>query len=107
MDTILNLTEYSEHIGVLEKEIRGHSRKYEHKIPRYLYWLYLNKNGIDKRSIAQKFNIIHFSIMNCIKTIKHNTHLKLSLLHKNPLVSISLFSLPFIFQVIIHFTNDT
>lgn len=50
MGTILTLTEYSEHIVVPAKEIKGHSRKYEHKIPRHLYWLYLNKNGIGKRA---------------------------------------------------------
>lgn len=33
MVTILTLTEYYEHIVVPEKEIKGHFRKYEHKIP--------------------------------------------------------------------------
>lgn len=39
MDTILTLEEYSERIGVPEKDIIGDSRKYEHKIPRQLFWL--------------------------------------------------------------------
>lgn len=71
MDTILTLREYSEHIGVSEEEIKGHSRKYEYKIPRHLYWLYLNKNGIGKRSIARKFNMVHSSIVNGINTISN------------------------------------
>lgn len=67
----LTLEQYSERIGVPVKEIKGRSRKYEHKIPRHLYWLYLNKNGISKRDIARKFNMVHSSIVNGINTISN------------------------------------
>ncbi len=71
MDTILTLKEYSEHIGVPEKDIIGDSRKYEHKIPRHLYWLYLFQNGFTKRSIARKFNMNHSTIINGLRTVSN------------------------------------
>lgn len=70
MNTILTLEQYSEHIGVPEEDIKGLSRKYEYRIPRQLYWLYLNtKAGLSKRGIARIFNMDHTSIMNGIKTV--------------------------------------
>lgn len=70
MNTILTLREYSEHIGVPEEDITGLSRKYEHRIPRQLYWLYLNtRAGLSKRGIARKFKKDHCTIIRGLKTI--------------------------------------
>lgn len=69
METLLSLQDYAEQIGVSENEIKGQSRKYEHKIPRHLYWLYLNQNGINKRTIARMFGKVHSTIINGINTI--------------------------------------
>lgn len=70
MNTILTIEEYSEQIGVPKEEIKGTSRKYEHRLPRQLYWLYLNTiAGISKRGIARKFNMDHCTIIRGLKTI--------------------------------------
>lgn len=70
MDTILTLEEYSECIGVPKKDIIGDSRKYEHKIPRQLFWLYLHKKaGLSKRGIARRFKKDHCTIIRGLRTI--------------------------------------
>lgn len=71
MDTILTLTEYSEHIGISEQELIGLSRKHKYSVPRQIYWLYLNCNGKSYRKIAKKFNRNHTSILVGIRTAKN------------------------------------
>lgn len=72
MNTILTIEEYSEQIGVPKEEIKGTSRRYEHKIPRHLYWLYLYlQTDLSKRAIARKFNMAYSSVHNGIKSISN------------------------------------
>lgn len=71
MGNIISIYEYAEQIGVPEQEITGSSRRYEHKIPRHLYWLYLKTRGLSNRRIARMFNMCHSSIVNGIRTASH------------------------------------
>lgn len=74
MDTILNLTEYSEHIGVPEEEIKGKSRKQSLTIPRFVYWFYLNHSNPVKWSsvrIAEIFGRKHPAILYGIKQVNN------------------------------------
>lgn len=69
--TTLTIEEYSDKVNISVEDLLGNSRKYEHKIPRQLYWLYLHKNGMSKRSIARKFNMAHSSIVSGINTVSN------------------------------------
>lgn len=68
MNSILTIKEYSKQVGIPENMLKS-SRKDQHKIPRQIYWLYLNSKGISKRSIARLFQMDHSSVINGIRTI--------------------------------------
>lgn len=91
--SILTIEEYSEQIGLPEEALKGLSRKDEHKIPRQLYWYYLNHNGRSYREIAESFGRKHPTILSGVRTARNLIESKDSILRPY---------LPFIYKFLHH-----